>query len=414
MVFNAFERMVAFRYLRARRQEGFVSVIAIFSLLGIALGVATLIIVMSVMNGFRVEFVGRIIGINGHLGVYPNGGVITGFDDLDRKIRQVPGVVAVRPLVEGQVLASTPRTSAGVLVRGMRAEDIASQPLLASHIDPAALKDFSNDSVILGSRLAYRLGLRPGDSITLLSPNGNATAFGTVPRIKSYKIAGTFDVGMYEYDNNYILMPLPAAQLFFMTGQGVSSLEVFAANPDNLDAQRRAIAGITGPNTRIFDWRQSNVSFMNAVEIERNVMFLILALIIVVAAFNIISGMIMLVKDKGRDIAILRTMGATRGMVLRIFMLAGSSIGFVGTFAGFVLGVEFATHIEEIRHFVQDVVGVDVFNAEIYFFTRIPAQVYPSDVITVVAMAFGLSFLATLYPAWRAARLDPVEALRYE
>jgi lipoprotein-releasing system permease protein len=414
MVFNTFERMVAFRYLRARRQEGFVSVIAIFSLLGIALGVATLIIVMSVMNGFRVEFVGRIIGINGHLGVYSSGGVINGFDDLDKKIRQVPGVVAVRPLVEGQVLASTPRTSAGVLVRGMRAEDIASQPLLASHIDPAALKDFADDSVILGTRLAYRLGLKAGDSVTLLSPNGNATAFGTVPRIKSYNISGTFDVGMFEYDNNYVLMPLAAAQLFFKTGEGVSSLEVFAENPDNLDAQRRAIAGITGPTTRIFDWRQSNVSFMNAVEIERNVMFLILTLIILVAAFNIISGMIMLVKDKGRDIAILRTMGATRGMVLRIFMLSGSSIGFVGTFAGFIIGVEFATHIEAIRHFVQDVVGVDVFNAEIYFFTRIPAQVYPSDVITVVAMAFGLSFLATLYPAWRAARLDPVEALRYE
>ena len=414
MVFNTFERMVAFRYLRARRQEGFVSVIAIFSLLGIALGVATLIIVMSVMNGFRAEFVGRIIGINGHLGVYPNGGVIANFDELDQKIRQVPGVVAVRPLVEGQVLASTPRTSTGVLVRGMRPEDIASQPLLGQHIDPAALKEFSDDSVILGTRLAYRLGLRPGDSITLLSPNGNATAFGTVPRIKSYRIVGTFDVGMYEYDNNYILMPLPAAQLFFKTGTGVTSLEVFAANPDNLDAQRREIAEITGPNTRIYDWRQSNVSFMNAVEIERNVMFLILTLIILVAAFNIISGMIMMVKDKGRDIAILRTMGATRGMILRIFMLSGSSIGFVGTLAGFVIGVEFATHIEEIRHFVQDVVGIDVFNAEIYFFTRIPAQVYPSDVISVVGMAFGLSFLATLYPAWRAARLDPVEALRYE
>ena len=406
--------MVAFRYLRARRQEGFVSVIAIFSLLGIALGVATLIIVMSVMNGFRAEFVGRIIGINGHLGIVIGGGSITDYDALDAKIRQIPGVVAVRPIVEGTVLASTPRTSSGALVRGMRVEDIESQPLLARGIDRAALADFDDDSVILGTRLAFRFGLRPGDSITLLSPNGNATAFGTVPRIKSYRVAGTFDVGMFEYDNNYVLMPLSAAQLFFKTGEGVSSLEVFATDPDHLGDQARAIRTIAGPNASILDWQHSNQSFMDAVTIERNVMFLILTLIILVAAFNIISGMIMMVKDKGRDIAILRTMGATRAMVMRIFVLSGASIGFIGTLAGFVLGVEFATHIEVIRHVVQDVFGVDVFRAEIYFFTRIPAQVYVSDVVSVVVMAFGLSFLATLYPSWRAARLDPVEALRYE
>jgi lipoprotein-releasing system permease protein len=414
MAFGAFERMVAFRYLRARRQEGFVSVIAIFSLLGIALGVATLIIVMSVMNGFRAEFVGRIIGINGHLGIVSSGGPIANFDELDIKIRQVPGVVSVRPIVEGTVLASTPRTSTGALVRGLRAEDIKSQPLLARGIATSALDDFTDDSVILGTRLALRFGLRPGDSITLLSPNGNATAFGTVPRIKSYRVAGTFDVGMFEYDNNYVLMPLAAAQLFFKTGEGVSSLEVFASDPDHLDAQARAIRTIVGPNASILDWQHSNQSFMDAVTIERNVMFLILTLIILVAAFNIISGMIMMVKDKGRDIAILRTMGATRAMVLRIFVLSCASIGFIGTLAGFVIGVEFATHIEAIRHVVQDVFGVDVFRAEIYFFTRIPAQVYVSDVASVVGMAFGLSFLATLYPSWRAARLDPVEALRYE
>jgi lipoprotein-releasing system permease protein len=414
MAFGTFERMVAFRYLRARRQEGFVSVIAIFSLLGIALGVATLIIVMSVMNGFRAEFVGRIIGINGHLGIVMGGGSITDYDALDAKIKQIPGVVAVRPIVEGTVLASTPRTSSGALVRGMRVEDIESQPLLARAIDKAALADFDDDSVILGTRLAFRFGLRPGDSITLLSPNGNATAFGTVPRIKSYRVAGTFDVGMFEYDNNYVLMPLSAAQLFFKTGEGVSSLEVFATDPDHLGDQARAIRSIVGPNASILDWQHSNQSFMDAVTIERNVMFLILTLIILVAAFNIISGMIMMVKDKGRDIAILRTMGATRAMVMRIFVLSGASIGFIGTLAGFVLGVEFATHIEAIRHVVQDVFGVDVFRAEIYFFTRIPAQVYVSDVASVVAMAFGLSFLATLYPSWRAARLDPVEALRYE
>jgi lipoprotein-releasing system permease protein len=406
--------MVAFRYLRARRAEGFISVIAIFSLLGITLGVATLIIVMSVMNGFRVEFVNHILGIEGHLGVYAPGGTLDNFGSLDQQIREIPDVVAVRPQVEGQVLASTPKISAGVLVRGIRAEDIATQPMLARGIDSDALPQFSGDSVIVGDRLAARLGLQVGDQITLLSPNGNATAFGTMPRIKSYKIAGVFDLGMIQYDNNMILMPLPAAQLFFNTGEGVTSLEVFARDPDHLDAVRRAIGAIMGPTSRIVDWRQTQASYINAIEVERNVMFLILTLIILVAAFNIVSGMIMMVKDKGRDIAILRTMGATRGMILRIFMLSGASIGLIGTFLGFVIGVEFAAHIEAIRQFVQGIIGRDLFSAEIYFFTQIPARIYASDVITVVAIAFALSFLATLYPSWRAARLDPVEALRYE
>jgi len=414
MIFGQFERMVAFRYLRARRAEGFVSVIAIFSLLGIMLGVATLIIVMSVMNGFRVEFVNHILGIEGHLSVLSANGPLADFDALDKRIRAIPGIVAARPQVEGQVLASTNRGSTGVLVRGMRADDIAAQPLLAHAIEPSALERFKDDEVIVGVRLAQRLGVAPGGNVTIVSPNGNATAFGTMPRIKTYKVAGLFDLGMYQYDNNMILMPLAAAQLYFNTGAGVSSVEIFAQDPDNLDAVRTALGDLIGPAARIVDWRQSQASYINAIEIERNVMFLILTLIILVAAFNIISGMIMMVKDKGRDIAILRTMGATRGMILRIFILSGASIGVVGTFLGFVIGTEFALHIEAIRQFVQDIVGVNLFSAEIYFFTRIPAQVYVSDVVTVVAMAFALSFLATLYPSWRAARLDPVEALRYE
>ncbi len=414
MIFGQFERMVAFRYLRARRAEGFVSVIAIFSLLGIMLGVATLIIVMSVMNGFRVEFVNHILGIEGHLAVMSAKGPLADFDALDKKIRAVPGVVAARPQVEGQVLASTNRGSTGVLIRGMRAEDIAHQPLLANAVDPAALAEFKGDGVLVGVRLAERLGVSPGGQVTIVSPNGNATAFGTMPRIKTYRVVGLFDLGMYQYDNNMIMMPLAAAQLFFNTGNGVTSVEVFAQDPDRLDAVRAALGELIGPYARIVDWRQTQASYINAIEIERNVMFLILTLIILVAAFNIISGMIMMVKDKGRDIAILRTMGATRGMILRIFILSGASIGVVGTFLGFVIGTEFALHIEAIRQFVQDIVGVNLFNAEIYFFTRIPAQVYASDVVTVVAMAFALSFLATLYPSWRAARLDPVEALRYE
>jgi lipoprotein-releasing system permease protein len=414
MIFGGFERMLAFRYLRARRQEGFVSVIAVFSLLGIALGVATLIVVMSVMNGFRVDLVANIIGINGHLTVRGPGETIGGFDDLDAKIRQVPGVVAVRPLVEGQVLASTDRGATGVLVRGLRSEDIASQPLLAEGIAGEALDQFSDESVILGWRLLAGLGLRIGDSLTLVAPSGNLSTLNSVPHIESYRIVGTFRVNMAQYDGNLILMPLETAQRFFHTGGDVSALEIFADNPDHLDAQRRAIAAIVGQGARIEDWQQSNATFMNAIDIERTVMFLILTMIILVAAFNIVSGMTMLVTDKGRDIAILRTMGATRAMVLRIFVLSGASIGFIGTFVGFVLGVEFAMHIAAIRVFLEDDLHFQFLNAELDLFTRIPAQVYVSDVALVLAMAFGLSFLATLYPAWRAARLDPVEALRYE
>jgi lipoprotein-releasing system permease protein len=414
MIFGGFERMVAFRYLRARRQEGFISVIAIFSLLGIALGVATLIVVMSVMNGFRADLVSNIIGINGHLTVRGSGATIGGFDDLDAKIREVPGVVGVRPLVEGQALASTDRGSTGVLVRGLRADDIAAQPLLASGTTGLALDEFSDDTVILGWRLLANLGLRVGDGVTLAAPSGSMSGLNSAPRIESYRIVGTLNIGMPQYDSNLILMPLSAAQRFFQTGDDVSALEIYSGDPDHLDEQRRAIAGIVGLGARIEDWQQSNATFMNAIEIERSVMFLILTLIILVAAFNIVSGMTMLVTDKGRDIAILRTMGATRVMVLRIFVLAGASIGFVGTFAGFILGVEFATHIAAIRMFFEDYLHVEFLNAELDLFTRVPAQVHASDVAFVLAMAFGLSFLATLYPAWRATRLDPVEALRYE
>jgi lipoprotein-releasing system permease protein len=414
MAFDTFERMVAFRYLRSRRQEGFISVIAIFSLLGIALGVATLIIVMAVMNGFRVELLNRILGLNGHLAVFAAQGSLPNFDALAMEVRGVPGVVAVHPLVEGQVLASAQGRSTGVAVRGMREADIAEQSSLTKNVAPDVLAQFTDDSVLVGSKLAAKLGLHPGDPITLLSPNGQATAFGNVPRVKTYHVIGTFEIGMYEYDSSFIFMPLPAAQLYFQTPNAVTSLEVFVTDPDQARAVGFAILQKLGNTINVYDWQRSNSSFFGAVQVERNVMFIILSLIILVAAFNIISSMIMLVKDKTRDIAILRTMGATRGMILRIFILSGASIGIVGTIAGFALGVAFASNIEQIRQFVQDVLHVNVFNEEIYFLTQIPARIDPSEVAMVLVMAFGLSFLATLYPSWRAARLDPVEALRYE
>ena len=414
MIFNAFERMVAFRYLRARRQEGFVSVIAIFSLLGIALGVATLIIVMSVMNGFRADLLGRILGLNGHLGVYAQSGPLGDFDAAAAKVSRVAGVTAVTPLIEGQVMATSEIGAAGALVRGIRPEDLRRRLLVADHIVQGSLADFEDDGVAVGARLARRLGVAVGGAITIISPQGTATAFGTMPRVKTYQVVALFNVGMYEYDNSFIYAPLAAAQLFFRLPEEVSSLEVFVDDSDRVREERRLIATALDGQVRIVDWQQANSSLFNAVEIERNVMFLILTLIIVVAAFNIISSMIMMVKDKGRDIAILRTMGASRAMILRIFMLSGASIGILGTIAGFVLGVVFTNNIEAIREGLQRIIGTDLFAAEIYFFTRIPARIDSGEVAAVVAMALVLSFLATLYPSWRAARLDPVEALRYE
>jgi lipoprotein-releasing system permease protein len=415
MVFSPFERMVAARYLRPRRREGFVSVIAGFSLLGIALGVATLIIVMAVMNGFREELLGRILGLNGHLGVYAGAGEMRDFDAVAETLRAIPGVVSVTPIIEGQVMTTAAGKTSGAVVRGIRPDDFRSRAIFADNVKAGALEDFrGEDSVVVGSRLAERLGLAPGDEITLISPEGRATAFGTMPRMRAYTIAATFEVGMFEYDSSFVYMPLEAAQAYFRLPEAVSSLEVMVEDPDRVRSVRQhIIAALEGP-VRLLDWQQANAAFFNAIKVERNVMFLILTLIILVAAFNIISSLIMLVKDKGRDIAILRTMGATRGMIMRIFFLNGATVGVVGTFAGFVLGLAFASNIEVIRGWIEGLTGTELFAAEIYFLSQLPAKVDPVDVAAVVVMALALSFLATLYPSWRAARLDPVEALRYE
>jgi len=311
-------------------------------------------------------------------------------------------------------MATADAGASGALVRGIRPEDISERGLIASHIVAGSLAEFGDDNIAVGERLARRLGVGVGGKVTLISPEGTDTAFGTVPRLKTYTVAALFNVGFYEYDNSFIYVPLRSAQIFFRMPDAVSNLEVFVENPDRVQTVGRRIAAALGGKVRIVDWQQANSTLVNAVDIERNVMFLILALIILVASFNIISGMIMLVKDKGRDIAILRTMGASRGMILRIFMLSGASIGIVGTLAGFALGVVFTLNIEAIRQFLQDLLHVKLFAAEIYFFTRIPAQIEAGEVAAIVVMALVLSFLATIYPSWRAARLDPVEGLRYE
>ncbi|HEY5239783.1 MAG TPA: lipoprotein-releasing ABC transporter permease subunit [Rhizomicrobium sp.] len=413
--FAAFEWMIALRYLRAKRKESFVSVISGFSLIGIALGVATLIIVMSVMNGFRHELLSRILGLNGHVIVQWLGGNLDNFDQTAARVRAVPGVVRVAPIVDGQVMATSGGISSGALVRGMRRSDLETLTTVSNNLSPGALARFEGgDSVIIGSRLASKLGLAPGMDITLIAPRGNVTPFGTTPRVKTYSIAGTFNIGMSEYDETFIFMPLAEAQLYFNTGAGVSGLEVMASDPDHMGDLPGRIAQIAGMGTRIVTWQDMNSSLFGALQVERNVMFLILTLIILVAALNIVSGLIMLVKDKGPDIAILRTMGATRGAVMRVFLIAGASIGVTGTVLGFLVGVLFCANIEEIRQFLSRLTGTTLFNPEIYFLSRMPAEMNPREVIAVVLMSLALSLLATLYPSWRAARLDPVEALRYE
>ena len=416
MIFSAFERMVAMRYLRARRKEGFVSVIAAFSFLGIVLGVATLIIVMAVMNGFRQELLSRVLGLNGHLGVYPAYGAALGnYEKTAERVGRIDGVNMVMPLIEGQVMVSSERNAQGAIVRGVRPRDFAKRKLLADSVAGGTADVLSQKgTVVIGDRLAQKLGVYVGEDITLISPKGTVTAFGSVPRMRSYTVGGTFSVGMYEYDANFIFMPMTEAQKFFDTGDAVTNLEVYLNKADDVDAVRRQIAARLGTGVRVYDWQRSNAAFFNAIQVERNVMFLILTLIILVASFNMISGLIMLVKDKGRDIAVLRTMGATRGMVMRIFFMSGASIGFFGTLFGVLFGLLFCGNIENIRRFLESLTGTDLFSAEIYFLSRLPAEVNPVEVAAVVIMALFLSFAATIYPSWRAARLDPVEALRYE
>ncbi len=414
-MFSLFEWVVAFRYLRARRAEGFISVIAAFSLLGIALGVATLIVVLSVMNGFRAELLGRILGLNGHILVQGIGAPLEDYDDLAARIAAVRGVVRASPIVEGQVMATAQDSAAGALVRGMRTADLRGHEVLAQGIVAGSIEnlDLRND-IVVGRRLANRLGVGLGDPVTLISPQGTSTPLGTVPRSKTYRVAALFDVGMFEYDSTFIFMPLEAAQVYFRQTNSVSSIEVVVDDPDNVNAARERLFPLTSGRERLTDWQQVNSSYFTALQVERNVMFLILTLIILVAAFNIISSLIMLVKDKGRDIAILRTMGATRGSVMRIFFLAGASIGVVGTASGLILGVAFAGNIATLQGWLEGLTGTDLFAAEVYFLSQLPAKIDWSEVVTVVAMGLGLSLLATIYPSWRAARLDPVEALRYE
>ena len=416
---TAFERMVAFRYLRARREEGLISVIALFSLIGIALGVATLIVVLAVMNGVRGELIKSIIGLEGHVSVVGGSRGIEGFDDLAKKIAAVPGVKAALPKVEGQIMASYKGVATGAMVVGYRFDDLRQKPLLIDRMvqgNIAALQ--AGDGIVIGQRMAEKLGLQLGDSLTLISPEGRATVAGLVPRVKAYTVVGLFNIGMFAYDNSLIVMPFADAQSYFKLkengGDGVSSIEIMADDADKSFDVARAIGANIGPGYRIYDWKTSNNSIFQAVIVQRNVMFLILMLIILVASFNIISSLIMLVREKGRDVAVLRTMGASRRSILKIFIACGSFVGVMGTAVGVILGLLIAYNTESIQLSLEHMMGHKLFADELYFLSHLPSKVEGSEVLSVVIMALALSFLATIYPARRAARLDPAEALRYE
>ncbi|WP_339077134.1 lipoprotein-releasing ABC transporter permease subunit [Acetobacter sp. AC2005] len=415
-MFGPFERAVAGRYLRARRGERFVSVIAIFSLVGIALGVATLIIVMAVMNGFQADLMGRILGLNGDLTIYGQGRTISQYEDVTRKVRSVPGVVSATPLVEGQVLLSAGAYNSGGMVHGLTPQGLKDLKAVSSSIIAGSLDDFGpDDSIVVGVTMAERAGLGIGSGLTLVSPDGAATAFGTVPRVRRYRVVAIFDAGVNDYNSSVVFLPMHAAQIYFQMPNKATQIQVMTEDAEHVRPVTLAIENAVGdPGLRVLDWTNANNALFGAVQVEQNVMFLILTLIILVAAFNVISSLIMMVKDKTADIAVLRTIGASRGAIMRIFLMCGAFVGVTGTVAGTALGVVFCMNIERIRQLLQKLTGTNLFNPEVYYLEHLPAKLVWGQVVEVIVMALGLSLLATLYPSWRAAKTDPVEALRHE
>ena len=414
-MFSKFERITSWRYLRAKRKEGFISVITGFAFTGIALGVATLIIVMSVMNGFKDELLNRILGINGHISIVSSAGFpFNNYKKAIEDLQSIDGIEMALPLIEKQLLVSSSRGAEGAMVRGINSEDILRKKVMRDGFARVDATEFDGDVVVLGYKLAHKLGVHINDEVTLISPNGKITAFGSVPRIKSYRVIGTFNMGMFEYDANYVFMPLESAQKYFGLKDAVSVIDVTLKDENKLPQMRSMLQRSVSLDAYVYDWKQTNSAFFNAIDVERNVMFLILTLIILVAAFNIITGLIMLVKDKSRDIAVLRTMGATRGMIMRIFVMDGAFIGVVGTAIGVFLGLLFCYNIESIRQLLQRLSGRELFSSEIYFLSQLPAKVNNTEVLLVIVITLILSFLATIYPAYRASKYNPAEALRYE
>ncbi|HEX3365264.1 lipoprotein-releasing ABC transporter permease subunit [Phenylobacterium sp.] len=418
--FGLWERMLAGRYLRAKRSEGGVALISIISFTGVTLAVAILIIVMSVMNGFRAELLGKILGFNGH--VFVTGGLLDNArmrDNAVEKIAKVPGVTQAFPVIDAQAIALGPNQVTGAMVRGLSPKDLAATRIVAGNITKGSLSgfgqgDYGGNVVVVGARLAEQLGVKPGDNVTLISPAGGATAFGGTPVQKAYVVGATFTAGMSQYDQAYIFMPLEQAQLFFGREGTVDAIEIRVSDPDQAGKLKAPISRAAGPTALVADWTQRDASYWGALKVERNVMRLILMMLVVIAAMNIISGLVMLVKNKGRDIAILRTIGAGQGSIMRIFFMAGAAIGAAGTLAGLAVGILVSVYIGPLQSFVEWATGQQVFASDVYFLSRLPAKVDWIEVAIIVAFSLVMSMVWTLPPAWRASRLDPVEALRYE
>ena len=417
--FGAWERSIAFRYLFAKRRHGGVALISLISFAAIALAVSALIITMSIMNGFRSELSAKILGFNGH--AYVTAPPMSAADQaaMIARIRRVPHVIQAFPVVESEVLIQGPATASGAVVRGLEPADLAALPIIAANIKKGSLLDFGQgaeggDEVILGQKLADALGVSVGNPVSIISPTGAETIMGATPTRKTYAVGGVFSVGMSEYDQTFVYMPLTQAQLLFGRDTGFDFIEINLDDPDRAPELRDALAVAAGRAAIVTDWTQKNRAYFTALAVERNVMRYIFMFIVALAALNIISGLVMLVKNKSRDIAILRTMGAGQGAILRIFFMTGAAIGFAGTLFGLGAGVLFCLNIEAIQRFVEWVSGVQVFNADIYFLAHVPARIDWNEVGLVVGWALGASFVFTLLPAWRASRLDPVEALRFE
>jgi lipoprotein-releasing system permease protein len=414
-MFSKLEFSIASRYLRSKRKEGFVSIVSVFSFLGIMLGVATLIVTMAVMSGVKTELINRIIGINAHISINSATGKIENYNFLNQQILKVKGVVYSNPAVYGQSLATVNDENVGVQIRGIDSIDLNHKKIIRDGITIGKLYDENQFEAMAGVFLAKRMGLTSGTTISLISPSFNQTLMGNIPRLKAFVISGVFDSGMYEYDSSVLFIPLEAAQKFFTMKDSVSSIDIEVDDPKNLEKIKEDIFElIKDTNYYITDWKDANSGFLESIDVQSNVLFLILALIILVAAFNVISGMVMLVNNKNKEIAILRTIGMKRNSVIRIFIICGSTIGIVGTIFGLILGLSFAANIDEIKTFLESISNTNLFSAEVYFLSKLPAELRAHDVINIVGLSFSLSILSTIYPAWKASRIAPAEALKYE